>query len=82
MLGFVGLKMVADFGGVHVSTTASLAVVVGLLGAGAALSLAKKGDDDEEERGRGRETLVIPVISPCVYVSVRTRSSCASSFVL
>ncbi|EEH55066.1 uncharacterized protein MICPUCDRAFT_19295 [Micromonas pusilla CCMP1545] len=47
VLGFVGLKMVADFGGVHVSTTASLAVVVGMLGAGVALSLAKKGDDDE-----------------------------------
>ena len=39
--------MVAEFGGVEVSTEASLAVVVGMLGAGVALSLAKK--DDEEE---------------------------------
>ena len=47
VLGFVGCKMVAEFGGVEVSTEASLAVVVGMLGAGVALSLAKK--DDEEE---------------------------------
>ena len=31
VLGFVGLKMVADFGGMHVSTEASLAVVVAML---------------------------------------------------
>lgn len=47
VLGFVGCKMVAEFGGVEVSTEASLAVVVGMLGAGVALSLANK--DDEEE---------------------------------
>jgi TerC family integral membrane protein len=47
VLGFVGCKMVAEFGGVEVSTEASLAVVVGMLGAGVALSLTKK--DDEEE---------------------------------
>ena len=47
VLGFVGCKMVAEFGGVEVSTEASLAVVVGILGAGVALSLTKK--DDEEE---------------------------------
>ena len=47
VLGFVGCKMVAGFGGVEISTEASLAVVVGMLGAGVALSLMKK--DDEEE---------------------------------
>lgn len=47
VLGFVGCKMVAGFGGVEISTEASLAVVVGMLGAGVALSLTKK--DDEEE---------------------------------
>jgi predicted tellurium resistance membrane protein TerC len=48
VLGFVGVKMVADFGGLHVSTEASLAVVVGMLGAGVALSLVKKDDDGGE----------------------------------
>ena len=48
VLGFVGCKMVAEFGGMEVSTEASLAVVVGMLGAGVALSL-KKSDDDEKE---------------------------------
>jgi len=47
VLGFVGCKMVAGFGGLEISTEASLAVVVGMLGAGVALSLMKK--DDEEE---------------------------------
>ena len=47
VLGFVGLKMVADFGGYHVSTSASLAVVVGMLGAGVTLSLVK-GKEDEK----------------------------------
>ena len=48
MLGFVGLKMVADFGGMHVSTEASLAVVVAMLGAGVTLSLVNKDDDDDD----------------------------------
>ena len=48
VLGFVGCKMVAGFGGVEISTEASLAVVVGMLGAGVSLSLMKKGDDEDE----------------------------------
>ena len=47
VLGFVGCKMVAGFGGLEISTEASLAVVVGMLGAGVALSLVKKEDEDE-----------------------------------
>ena len=50
VLGFVGCKMVVEFGGVEIPTEASLAVVVGMLGAGVALSLAKKDDGDDEER--------------------------------
>ena len=49
VLGFVGCKMVAGFGGVEISTEASLAVVVGMLGAGVSLSLMKKGDEEDEE---------------------------------
>ena len=52
VLGFVGLKMVADFGGYHVSTEASLAVVVGMLGAGVTLSLVKKDDNDDEDEDK------------------------------
>lgn len=48
VLGFVGCKMVAGFGGYEISTEASLAVVVGMLGAGVALSLYKKDDDETE----------------------------------
>jgi len=48
VLGFVGCKMVVEFAGVEVSTEASLAVVVGMLGAGVALSLAKKNGDEKE----------------------------------
>ena len=48
VLGFVGFKMVAEFGGMEVSTEASLAVVVGMLGAGVALSLYKSDDDKKE----------------------------------
>jgi predicted tellurium resistance membrane protein TerC len=51
VLGFVGCKMVAEFGGVEISTTASLAVVVGMLGAGVTLSLVKKnGEEGEGEK--------------------------------
>ena len=42
--------MVVEFGGMEIPTEASLAVVVGMLGAGVALSLAKKDDGDDEER--------------------------------
>ena len=49
VLGFVGCKMVAGFGGVEISTEASLAVVVGMLGAGVMLSLSKKDDEEDKE---------------------------------
>lgn len=39
VLGFVGAKILADFGGYHVSTEASLAVVAGVLGVGVGASL-------------------------------------------
>lgn len=39
VLGFIGAKMLADFGGYHVSTQASLAVVVATLTGGVAASL-------------------------------------------
>ena len=46
VLGFVGLKMVADFGGFHISNTQSLLVVFSIVGAGIGLSLIA---DDEPE---------------------------------
>ena len=49
VLGFVGCKMVVEFGGVEIPTEASLAVVVGMLGAGVALSLAKKDDGEGDK---------------------------------
>jgi predicted tellurium resistance membrane protein TerC len=39
VLGFIGAKMVADFGGYHVPTTTSLGVVVTTLAGGVAASL-------------------------------------------
>lgn len=39
VLGFIGAKMLADFGGYHISTQASLAVVVSTLTGGVAASL-------------------------------------------
>ena len=42
ILGFVGVKMVAEYFHVHVPTPASLAVVVGLLAGGIGLSLLDK----------------------------------------
>ena len=50
VLGFVGCKMVVEFGGVEIPTEASLAVVVGMLGAGVALSLAKKDDGETDDK--------------------------------
>ena len=46
VLGFVGLKMVADFGGFHIGNTQSLLVVFSIVGAGIGLSLIA---DDEPE---------------------------------
>mmetsp|Transcript_848 Transcript_848/g.2303 ORF Transcript_848/g.2303 Transcript_848/m.2303 type:complete len:383 (+) Transcript_848:130-1278(+) len=39
VLGFVGLKMVADFGGFHISNEASLLVVCSIVGAGVGFSI-------------------------------------------
>ncbi len=39
VLGFIGVKMVAEFGGFHVPTDASLAVVATMLGGGVAASV-------------------------------------------
>jgi TerC family integral membrane protein len=55
VLGFVGCKMVAEFGGMEVSTEASLAVVAGMLGAGVALSVYNPSEGKEEERGEGAD---------------------------
>ena len=50
VLGFIGAKMVADVAfDVHVSTSVSLAVVVGALSAGVGLSLALSDADTPEE---------------------------------
>jgi predicted tellurium resistance membrane protein TerC len=47
VLGFIGAKMVADFGGYHISTGVSLAVVASALAAGVGLSLALPDADDK-----------------------------------
>jgi TerC family integral membrane protein len=39
VLGFIGTKMLADFGGVHVPTSVSLTIVAATLGAGVAASM-------------------------------------------
>jgi predicted tellurium resistance membrane protein TerC len=49
VLGFIGGKMIADFGGYHISTGVSLAVVAGALAGGVGLSLALP-DPDKEAR--------------------------------
>ena len=48
VLGFVGFKMVADFGGIHISNDQSLIVVCAIVGGGVALSLMAGNEDDEE----------------------------------
>ncbi|GMH78735.1 hypothetical protein TL16_g07919 [Triparma laevis f. inornata] len=47
VLGFIGGKMIAEFGGVEVSTEASLAVVAFFLGGGVGASLILKEDDED-----------------------------------
>jgi predicted tellurium resistance membrane protein TerC len=42
VLGFIGAKMIAEYFGVVVSTSFSLAIVSGVLSTGVALSLWKK----------------------------------------
>ena len=46
--------MVAEFGGMEVSTEASLAVVAGMLGAGVALSVYNPSEG-KEARGEGAD---------------------------
>jgi len=48
VLGFVGVKMMAEFGGIEISEEAALGVVVSVLGAGVAASLVKNGQEEEE----------------------------------
>lgn len=47
VLGFIGAKMVADFGGIHVDTRTSLLVVATILGGGVAASLAERNSESE-----------------------------------
>lgn len=47
VLGFIGVKMILDFGGVHIDTGVSLGVVATSLGLGVGLSLA--GGKSKEE---------------------------------
>lgn len=46
VLGFVGGKILADFGGYHVPTDASLAVVASILGLGVGASLLLPGPQE------------------------------------
>lgn len=52
VLGFIGCKMIADLGGVHVPTLASLAVVVAALAGGVGLSLYLPEEQEEEREAR------------------------------
>lgn len=49
VLGFIGVKMIADFGGYHIDTQESLAIVVGLLSVGVGASLIIPGGDEKRE---------------------------------
>ena len=49
VLGFIGVKMIAEFFGFNVPTEVSLGVVITLLSGGVGLSLLNQEDDDEEE---------------------------------
>ncbi len=48
VLGFVGAKILADYGGYHVPTDVSLGVVAGILGLGVGASLIEKGGSGKE----------------------------------
>eukprot|EP00271_Cylindrocystis_brebissonii_P011005 TRINITY_DN27641_c0_g1_i1.p1 TRINITY_DN27641_c0_g1~~TRINITY_DN27641_c0_g1_i1.p1 ORF type:complete len:468 (-),score=75.51 TRINITY_DN27641_c0_g1_i1:468-1871(-) len=50
VLGFIGLKMAADFFGFEVPTESSLVVVASVLGAGIALSLRERTGEDEDNK--------------------------------
>lgn len=49
VLGFIGAKMILDFGGVHIDTGVSLGVVAASLSLGVGLSLANKTEKNREE---------------------------------
>jgi predicted tellurium resistance membrane protein TerC len=49
VLGFVGIKIVADFGGLHLPTEASLGVVASILATGVGASLLLPGGKEEEK---------------------------------
>ena len=49
VLGFVGLKMIADFGGFHVSNSQSLLTICAILGVGVGFSLWDNEEDNELE---------------------------------
>lgn len=49
VLGFIGAKLIGEFAGVEISTTASLAIVATTLGGGIWASILVK--DDEAEGG-------------------------------
>ena len=45
VLGFVGAKMIADFGGIHITNSQSLLVVCSIVGVGIVLSLAAEAEE-------------------------------------
>ena len=49
VLGFVGVKIVADFGGLHLPTEASLGVVASILATGVGASLLLPGGKEEKK---------------------------------
>ena len=49
VLGFIGVKMIAEYFGFYVPTEVSLGVVITLLSGGVGLSLLNQDEDDEEE---------------------------------
>jgi len=51
VLGFIGAKMIADFGGIHCPTSVSLLVVAGVLGTGVGASVLLPSDGDEAKEG-------------------------------
>ena len=53
ILGFVGMKMVAEYFGIHVSSFLSLAVILALLAAGTAASIAHNRRSGAGRSGAG-----------------------------
>ena len=54
ILGFVGVKMAAEFFGFHVSSPVSLAVIAVLLFAGTAASLRHNRQQQQQQQGSGQ----------------------------